>query len=239
VQLKQAHIRRITANNSLTTNEYYNHLSGDIDIKNELVSKQPLKSKNGQGQFTWSNGNYYIGEFSGGLKHGHGIWVKAKDDPNSNQYRGDFMNDKKCGYGVFKWSSGNYYKGNYHNEEKEGYGEMYWTDGSVYKGQWHNSIQHGYGTMIFPDETFIKGYFKNNAFLSGNQIPEKSRHPSIEKPRIEAKIFNLPEISKSGYKSVIGSKDGPILEDIRKHYVSSKNKSFVMSRKSTNQMTAK
>lgn len=94
---------------------------------------------------------------------------------------------------------------------------MYWTDGSIYKGQWHNSIQHGYGTMIFPDQTFIKGYFKNNVFLSGNQIPEKSRPPSISKLQIEAHIYNLPNIPEAGYKSVIGNKGLPALDAIRKH----------------------
>ena len=111
-----------------------------------------------------NNGNYYIGEFKDGLKHGYGFWCKSKE-PKSNQYRGDFLNDKKWGYGVFRWTSGSIYKGNYRNDEREGYGEMYWTDGSVYKGEWHNGIQHGYGTMIFPDKTFIKGYFKNNLYL--------------------------------------------------------------------------
>jgi hypothetical protein len=41
-------------------------------------------------------------------------------------YEGEYVNDKKCGYGIFKWSSGNVYKGNYFDDLRHGYGEMNW-----------------------------------------------------------------------------------------------------------------
>ena len=50
----------------------------------------------------------------------------------SNQYDGEYTNDRKNGYGVFSWESGNIYKGNYLDDERDGYGEMFWTDGSFY-----------------------------------------------------------------------------------------------------------
>jgi hypothetical protein len=42
--------------------------------------------------------------------------------------------DKKKGVGIFMWQSGNQYRGEYDNDEREGFGEMKWTDGSVYVG---------------------------------------------------------------------------------------------------------
>ena len=115
----------------------------------------------------------YIGEFKDGLKHGYGYWAET-DSPTANNYRGDFLNDKKWGYGVFNWTSGNIYKGNYRNDEREGFGEMLWTDGSSYKGDWKNGIQHGYGIMQFSDGSSIKGYFKNNIYL-GETLGQKIR----------------------------------------------------------------
>ena len=50
------------------------------------------------------------------------------------------MQDKKHGYGVFKWASGNEYRGYYKDDERDGQGEMKWTDGSSYTGEWVKGI---------------------------------------------------------------------------------------------------
>lgn len=107
----------------------------------------------------------YIGEFKNGVKEGKGKWKKDRNDPESNQYEGEYKNDKKHGFGVFKWKSGNKYKGGYQDDERHGYGEMYWTDGSSYKGMWHKGIQHGKGKMEFPNGVVKDGEFENNIFL--------------------------------------------------------------------------
>jgi hypothetical protein len=46
------------------------------------------------------------------------------------------VSDKKCGYGVYEWSSGNVYKGNFFDDLRNGYGEMQWADGRYYIGMW-------------------------------------------------------------------------------------------------------
>jgi len=70
------------------------------------------------------------------LKYGKGKWKKSPELPGgpANEYNGAYINDKKCGYGEFKWSSGNTYKGEYEDDERNGHGEMCWTDGSKYIG---------------------------------------------------------------------------------------------------------
>lgn len=37
------------------------------------------------------------------------------------------------------------YNGNYVNDKKEGYGEFYWPDGRIYKGYWKDGKQDGKG----------------------------------------------------------------------------------------------
>ena len=111
--------------------------------------------------YTWANGCFYEGYFKGGLKHGKGRWRKFPEEPGcpTNEYNGEYVGDKKCGYGEFKWATGNIYRGNYAEDERDGHGEMIWTDGSRYVGEWAKGIQHGYGKMIFPDGTVKEGYF--------------------------------------------------------------------------------
>lgn len=46
------------------------------------------------------------------------------------------MNDKKCGYGIYKWAKGSKYEGNFYDDLRHGFGSMYWNDGSYYIGMW-------------------------------------------------------------------------------------------------------
>lgn len=158
----------------------------------------------GLGQYIWKNGSTYSGEFKNGLKHGQGKWRKNKDH-EAHQYDGQYIDDKKEGYGIFKWASGNIYRGMYKNDEREGIGEMRWTDGSVYLGQWHRGIQHGYGKMIFPDGTIKEGYYENNIYMENHQVNEseipselKDKHFTITKldPVGKAEEIKLPSINK-------------------------------------------
>ena len=73
----------------------------------------------GLGQYIWKNGSTYSGEFKNGLKHGQGKWRKNKDH-EAHIYDGQYADDKKEGYGIFKCASGNIYRGMYKNDEREG-----------------------------------------------------------------------------------------------------------------------
>lgn len=53
----------------------------------------------GLGVYIWKSGSIYEGEFKEGLKHGKGVWRKHKDDINSNRYEGEYLFDKKHGFG--------------------------------------------------------------------------------------------------------------------------------------------
>ena len=75
------------------------------------------------------------------MKHGKGVWKKHKDaNKHPGSYEGEYLYDKKNGFGVFKWASGNVYEGYYVDDERNGRGTMIWTDGSKYVGEWKNGI---------------------------------------------------------------------------------------------------
>ena len=60
------------------------------------------------------------------------MWKKGAG--RSDKYEGEWVNDKKEGFGVFTWADGSVYKGNYLNDLKEGEGELVYADGTVIKG---------------------------------------------------------------------------------------------------------
>ena len=109
--------------------DYFNN--GD-NYRGEYKQGKP----DGKGVYTWANGSTYDGYFKNGLKFGKGHWKKAPEilGGPKNEYIGEYVGDKKCGQGEFKWASGNLYKGEYKDDERDGHGEMIWTDGSRYIG---------------------------------------------------------------------------------------------------------
>jgi hypothetical protein len=122
--------------NGKGTDYFYN---GD-NYRGDYLHGKP----DGFGVYTWANGSMYEGNFKNGLKFGKGSWRKGIENNNpgmpTNTYKGEYVDDKKYGYGEFIWASGNSYKGEYKDDEREGHGEMAWTDGSKYIGQWVRGI---------------------------------------------------------------------------------------------------
>ncbi len=71
----------------------------DIFITGDSYTGEYKDGKpHGKGQHTWSNGAIYVGDFKDGLKHGKGKWRSGRG-PQSNSYEGDYVDDRKSGYG--------------------------------------------------------------------------------------------------------------------------------------------
>jgi len=95
-------------------------------------------------------------------------------------YEGQYVKDKKEGFGIFKWASGNTYIGQYKADEREGIGKMCWIDTSMYIGQWKHGIQNGYGIMLFPDESIKQGLFENNIYKGPANPVQPLNDPSFD-----------------------------------------------------------
>ena len=55
------------------------------------------------------------------------------------------------GNGMFMWPDGRIYKGEYVDDKKEGFGTYYWPDGRKYEGMWKNGFQNGEGELYDPN----------------------------------------------------------------------------------------
>jgi hypothetical protein len=78
-------------------------------------------------------------------------------------YEGFFKNSARNGEGTLKNPDGKIeYKGNWKNGLRDGYGVRYYLDGSMYKGQFKDNKKYGYGTEIYSNYDKYEGYFEND-----------------------------------------------------------------------------
>ena len=64
------------------------------------------------------------------------------DREGLSYYEGDWINNKKFGYGIRRYPSGNIYEGMWVNDVRHGEGTMRWFDkNQIYAGQWENGVQ--------------------------------------------------------------------------------------------------
>ena len=66
------------------------------------------------------------------------------DTEGHSFYEGDWVNNKRHGYGVRRYHSGNVYEGEWANNNRHGQGVMRWVDiDQSYSGQWEHGVQVG------------------------------------------------------------------------------------------------
>mmetsp|Transcript_102897 Transcript_102897/g.291403 ORF Transcript_102897/g.291403 Transcript_102897/m.291403 type:complete len:308 (+) Transcript_102897:65-988(+) len=95
----------------------------------------------------WPDGAHYEGEFSGGRKHGMGIYTS----PEGLRYEGQFVDDKMHGKGHYTFTDGRSYFGQFRHGAISGQGRMEFRDGSSYEGAYEDNHKHGQGTFTWPD----------------------------------------------------------------------------------------
>lgn len=55
------------------------------------------EKKEGAGEFQWFNGEYYVGDWKDGNRHGNGVWTNSHGD----SYNGAWVRGKGEGYGTY------------------------------------------------------------------------------------------------------------------------------------------
>ena len=64
------------------------------------------------GEYRYSNGDIYVGEFCNNLKHGRGKFVEQK---TRRVYEGGYRNDNISGMGQYLFEDGSVYEGMFEN----------------------------------------------------------------------------------------------------------------------------
>lgn len=78
---------------------------------------------------------------------------------DGQRYKGDLVNGKPHGYGVFKTADGARYEGQWDQGQRSGKGKYVDASGATYEGQWKEHDKSGKGVESYPDKARYEGDF--------------------------------------------------------------------------------
>ena len=101
----------------------------------------------------------YKGEFLESKKNGLGVFI-YKDGTTSY---GEWIDDKLNGYGIIKYSNESIYAGQFKDNIFHGFGEFLWYDGKYYIGEYNMGIKDGFGIFVwnFDKSDAYIGFWEN------------------------------------------------------------------------------
>lgn len=108
--------------------------------------------------YKWEHASF-DGRLVKGKREGRGMMVY----PDSSSYDGMWVNDEKCGKGIYK-SAAFVYEGDWGKDKPNGKGIMAWTNGDEYDGTWTDGEKNGKGTMKFADGSLYTGEWKSDSY---------------------------------------------------------------------------
>ncbi len=83
---------------------------------------------------------------------------------DGSQYKGQCLNGKREGQGVYTWATGNRYEGQWHNGQRHGQGILNYATGAVYQGEYRAGLEHGTGKMAWPNGAVYEGAYVEGKF---------------------------------------------------------------------------
>ena len=110
-------------------------------VKNNSSKGNNVKNNSAKGDYTFPNGDYYVGPLNNYLPNGKGKRFTPKD---KIRYEGNFFNGCEQGQGKWYWDNGEYYVGEFSNGFRHGKGAIYYSNGYIkQQGIYVNDIYEG------------------------------------------------------------------------------------------------
>ena len=135
--------------------EYNNYIPDGFGIYKNFITNLKVKGIfkgnciSGIGIEVSEEGDYiYYGEFINNKKEGYGT-IEWKD---GSKYQGEFKDNQINGFGIIKYPDNKFYQGEIKNSRMEGFGEFFWKDEKRYIGNYKNDKRNGFGIYIFKDD---------------------------------------------------------------------------------------
>ena len=151
---------------------------GQINISNGELE--------GRAVYFWKSGIKYIGYFRKNELNGKGLLV---DKNNKLIFKGEFLNNKKNGYGILKYNNGDEYHGDFINDKMEGNGEYHFSNGDSWEGVFKNDMKNGIGIMIKKEKELFLTQFENDNFIGEVQLSNEEKSVIENLRQKDRKIF--------------------------------------------------
>mmetsp|Transcript_38111 Transcript_38111/g.89294 ORF Transcript_38111/g.89294 Transcript_38111/m.89294 type:complete len:1214 (+) Transcript_38111:74-3715(+) len=122
---------------------------------------KPKPPKQGEGEYTFPNGDVYKGEFKRGCRHGTGTYGSKK---RGITFQGQWRKDKRSGQGTLTIKSRREevkytYEGQWLDDLRHGQGACTMANGTHYKGSWAKNAYHGSGCLVDSKGVAYEGEF--------------------------------------------------------------------------------
>ncbi len=70
-------------------------------------------------------------------------------------YKGEIVNGKRHGYGIYTWNNGDVYEGDWVDDKRHGHGKQSYHNGYTYIGEWKDDKRHGHGRcFIYAEDSY-------------------------------------------------------------------------------------
>lgn len=117
----------------------------------------------GTGILKFGNNNIYEGEFKNNMYNGRGrMIIQNSLKLNGSTYDGEWIDNKKNGFGIITYTNGNRYEGEWNYDKINGKGKMTYNNGDIYEGDWENDKKNGRGTITYGNGEIYEGEWKND-----------------------------------------------------------------------------
>lgn len=141
-------------------------VQGDSVKANSSNSRYVGETKrDGQGIYTWPNGDTYNGQWKQGKMEGQGTLRYH----GGEQYTGSFSNNKRDGSGTMKWANNEQYEGNWEKDFMSGEGTYTFANGDVYEGNWQSGKMQGLGTYSIRNGEDLEGTWHENKLIASQK----------------------------------------------------------------------
>lgn len=135
----------------------------DNDTRSTYIGEWKSSEFNGFGALTNKDGKVLSGNFENGELEGNGSMIRQ----DGSHYEGYWKAGKFSEYGIFSYSENDEdgrqsYSGDWLMNRKHGFGELVWSNGQRYDGEWAHGYRKGNGTLYKPNGAIYDGEWLND-----------------------------------------------------------------------------
>ena len=114
------------------------------------------------GEETLNGHSQYKGEFLNGKRHGFGVMNALHPDFKGDKYVGEYKDGNYNGQGTFTWADGEKYVGEFKDHKLNGQGTYTFANGNKYVGEYKDGKRNGQGTFTWLNGDRYDGEWKDD-----------------------------------------------------------------------------